>query len=439
MNLLAMKLKDYISQKNVVLGSTEDGKAWALKALHPADPLTEVRGIPDESAVPSVFQNFQFTTNVVNPTASTAGSWEFDLFLYPNPILVGALRTRDSTGAYQWSPIVNPQVGISTDPWYTRQQVFADTVQRYRVAYLGVTGHLDAAAVTNQGSIVVAQYPQESISGCFDTTAAGGNQIIRLAEVWSEAPKAWDQLITMPNAYVATALEGLYAPYKLGRTHQRWQNARDLVVHIPYSSGAGMTPGQIGIPFAGSAPSLTTATGGFPYGVTGYYTGATVAQVCTLRRADSGVIHVAARNLHYQSAYQFVIRMGYETQVSPASQLGPFAKISPRHDALAVDGYFAVAREFKDAYPEEYNGWEEILGVIGNAVGDVVSALVPGGGMLVKGAKALIPRLFPSLGSTDVTSMSAAQKDDARKLVADSTAKRTVSLRRKIGSKMKKR
>jgi hypothetical protein len=433
-----MKLKDYISQKNVVLGNTEEGKAWALKALHPADPLTEVRGIPDESAVPSVFQNFQMTYNITNPTASTVGVWEFDLFLFPSPVILGALRTRDSAGAYLWSPIVNPQIGLAADQWYTRQATYADTVERYRVAYLGCTGHLDAAAVSNQGSIVVAQYPIESVGGNLDAALA---QVLRCPlEIWNELPKTWDQLISMPNAYVAAAKDGFYCPYKLGRTCQKWRNARNLMPFIPYGNGSTWTTAIIGAPVPAGPPSLTTVSGAYPYGVLGWYNGCNPAQAMIMRRADDGVIHIAARNLHYQSAFQTVIRAGFETQVSPASQLSPFARISPRHDALAIDGYFAVAREFKDAYPEEYNGWEEILGVIGNAVGDVISTVVPGGNLIVKGAKAILPKILGSGQAADVTQMSATQKEQARDAVAASarSATKLAKTRRAIASTGKK-
>jgi hypothetical protein len=431
-----MKLKDYIIQKNVVLGNTDDGKAWALKALHPADPLTEVRGIPDESAVPSVFQNFQSTYTLSNPSLSTVGNWEFDLFLLPSPVVMGAIRTRDSTGAYLWSTIVNPQIGVAGDPWYTRQAVFSDTVERYRLAYCGVTGHLDAAAVTNQGSVAAAQYSQMPVSM---TLEGGAPQVIRPVECWNELPKTWDQLVSMPNAYVAPATEGFYAPYKLGRTHQKWKNARVLCPFLPYGSGSVVTSAVVAAPLPLIAPSMTSLNGGYPFGLTGWYSGSTAAQSMIQHRADVNVLHIAGRNLHYQSAFTMVFRHGYETQVSPASQLTPFAKISPRHDSLAVEGYFAVAREFKDAYPEEYNGWEEILGVIGNAVGDVVSSVVPGGGMMVKAAKSIIPRLIGRGNAEDVTQMSASQKEAAREAVADAakSSAKIAKARKRIGARKK--
>lgn len=434
-----MKLKDYIVQKNVVLGNTEDGKSWALKALHPADPLTEVRGIPDESAVPSVFQNFQMTYTLSNPTASTAGNWEFDLFFLPSPVIFGAIRTRDSTGAYLWSTLVNPQIGVAGDPWYTRQALFADSVERFRLAYAGITGHLDAAAISNQGSLSVAQYAQIPVDLTVDTNAAGGNNYARPVQAWNELPKTWDQLISMPNAYVATAKDGVYAPYKLGRTCQKWKSSRDLIQFLPYGSASVLTTGVVAMPIPAAAPSMTSLNGGFPFGLPGAYVGGTAAQFVVQKRADVNVCHIAGRNLHYQSAMTFVIRTGFETQVSPASQLTPFAKISPRHDELAIDGYFAVAREFKDAYPEEYNSWEEILGVIGNAVGDVLSTVVPGGGTIVRAAKAILPKLMPRANPTDVTQMSASQKEKAKEAVAQAavSASKLAKARKKIASKKK--
>jgi len=76
--LIAMKLKSLINGRTEKLGSTPTGSDWCLKALHPADPLTEVRGVPDQSSVPSVFLNFQ-TVGSVKPSSHAVGTWGCDL------------------------------------------------------------------------------------------------------------------------------------------------------------------------------------------------------------------------------------------------------------------------------------------------------------------------------------------------------------------------
>lgn len=423
-----MKLRKYIEEKNVVLGNTPDGKSWALKALHPADPLTEVRGIPDQSAMPTVFQNYQWSTNVTNPTPGTTGIWSFDLFLFAHPILAGALRTHDSAGAYLWSPIVNPQVGLSGSTWIQRQEWFVNNVEKYRVAYLGVTGHQDAAAVTNQGMIACVQYPITSISGSLDTDDVV-DQIVRLVDLFSSAPKTWTEMQTLPNAYLNTAREGVYAPYKLSRTCQDWQTSRDLRQFVPYGNCSAFAPTARRVVLGAAAPSLTTLTGGWPYGLTGYYAGSVESTEMTLKRSDEGIIHIAGINLHSSSSFTFIFRAGYELQVAPGSAVSTFAKLSPRYDSLALDGYYAIAREFKDAYPEDFNSLEKILGTIASVVGDVVGTLFPVARPVITGIKAL---LSPSITKVPVTQMSEGQKEDAQKVLASVPISTVQKKRKKI-------
>lgn len=104
------KLREVIAARQIPLGTTEQGKDWCLKALHPADPLTVANGIPDMSSVPSVFQNFSCSYTVMNPLPGSPGNWDFGVFYYAHPYLIGALRTVDSAGAVVWSPIVNPHI-----------------------------------------------------------------------------------------------------------------------------------------------------------------------------------------------------------------------------------------------------------------------------------------------------------------------------------------
>ncbi len=82
--LRELVLRD-LTERAMTLGSTQSGADWCLKALHPSDPLVEVRGIPDKSAVPSAFINYQaiFT---VSPQAGATGTWTLDASLIPDPI-----------------------------------------------------------------------------------------------------------------------------------------------------------------------------------------------------------------------------------------------------------------------------------------------------------------------------------------------------------------
>lgn len=365
-------MKKLVEDRGGVPATTAMGKAWSLKALHPADAIVEIGGIPDEDALSTVFQHYQFAFNVGNPTPGVAGTWDLDVFVHPNPIIPISIRTKDSNNAYLWSPIENKQIGTAGTPWYTKRALFAAQVERYRLAYCGLTGHLDAAAISNQGMIAAAQYPLQPITSSY----ANVGRVSTLIEAYNEAPKTWDQLQTMPNAYYGTAKDGIYAVYKLSETCQDWVNARDVRQVYPYGSASGLVD-VVDVGWAGAAPSMTTLNGGYPYGITGSFTGSVANESILVQRADSGLLHVSAKNLHQTSQLSFIFRAGYELQVSAGSPLTSFARISPQYDPIALAGYYAIARELKDAYPEDYNSWSALLPLIANVASAVMPRIIP--------------------------------------------------------------
>jgi hypothetical protein len=82
---------------------------------------------------------------------------------------------------------------------------------------------------------------------------------------------------------------------------------------------------------------------------------------------SGNVAHVSARNLALSTSYSFFFRYGIEMQVKPDSFLAPQMKLSPPYDPVALDSYFAIARELKDAYPSDYNDLGKLWDVIKSA------------------------------------------------------------------------
>jgi len=328
---------------------------------------------------------------------------------------VGCVITTDSDEVQAVSPIVNPTIGAGTAidtgteelAWRERVVAFASQNQRYRVAYMGVTGHHDASALTNTGMLGVAQYPVmfEKIStGTVPTMDNKGKQAAssknepNLASFGFARPayscidmyKTWEQMQQSPNAYLSEAKFGFYAPYRLSHTCQKWRNARALMPYLDNWNYTPMDPQDHGVSMGCLA--FAGLEKGFPFGELPYANDDTTVDHSNVtwpsyvvENCDEGVIHVSARNLTPQASFNFMIRMGIETQVAPGSPLCPFMKLPPPHDALALDGYFAICRELKDAYPEAYNGWGEILKPIAEAAADALQ-FIPGIGKGVAAA-----------------------------------------------------
>lgn len=172
----------------------------------------------------------------------------------------------------------------------------------------------------------------------------------------------------------------------------------------------------------------------------------------------------AAKNLGPTTSFSFFIRAGFECQVQPGTVLTSHQMLSPKYDRGALDTYFMISREMKDAYPADYNEEGKILGTIARIAKTVSPYLgmVPGiGGILsplasgVGSAASALDSLFNKEGqkavakaNADVASgeygklLSAADKESAKRVKAQRALFATAQLdrlRRQIGQRKPKK
>lgn len=438
-NIASNKLRELIATKNLPMGSTPSGQAWCLKALHPAEPLVTSDGIPDQTSMSTVVQNYAQSYTVTNPLAGIhVGSWGFDLFIYPHPYIFGSLRIRDAAGTVSWQIILNNQVNGTTAG--EKGAAFTQLVQRYRLAYLGVTGYHNAAAMVNNGLVACAQYMD---TPAYMSMATVPGAMDRLHETWPTVPRTFEQMQSMPNAYLGAAKDGFYAPFRLSETSQDWQAAADLVIHEQQEYSATLVGhAAVALPVGALPP-------GYPYGLMGSYAPPGEAFVhgpLIHRRSDCGLIHVGVHQIAADASFMFYIRSGWETEVLPGSTYTSFAQTSPVYDATALASYFAVSRELKDAYPADYNDLGKILDVIRRAAAvalPVIGGMVPGmsgvGNMAGQFLTAIgtkrnsAGRSAPDLGSTMPTgdTTSAATMDRVAKAISSANQVARTSVKKK--------
>lgn len=332
-------------------------------------------------------QNFTQNFTLSNPVPSAAGNWDADIWFYPHPYLFGAVRTVDSDGHVMWSGLQNGQIAGATAG--EKATTFIGMCERYRLAYMGVTGFHNASAIANNGMVTVAQYMETPMYATIDladltpttqlkakaaASAAGSDDLticerfVRPAEAWYNAPRSMEQLRMMPNSYTGNAREGVYVPFRLSNTHQVWQSGSDTQAHLNYQA-ASLLDGNY---YHAASP----VTADYPYGLESPST-SSWGKFLLHRRSDTGVVHIALRQLAQDAAFEFVMRCGWEMQVLPGSPLCSFAKSSPQYDPTAIKLYFQLSREFKDAYPAEYNDLGKILGVIGKGLKVIAGAAFP--------------------------------------------------------------
>lgn len=245
-------MRELINSKNLPFGETETGREWCIKALHPADPITTANGIPDASSCPSVFQNYQMSYNLQNPNPTAIGNWDADVFFYPHPYLIGAVRTVDASNSVQICGITNPQIDGATAS--AKANTFTQLVERYRLAYMSVTAYHNASAVANNGLLAAAQY-MATPNIVTNVPASASNsrdapswRYSAEVETWPDPLRTFENLQSMPNAYVGAAREGVYCPFRLSETCQEWKKASHRRQSLGISSSSTLEGAFIAAP-----------------------------------------------------------------------------------------------------------------------------------------------------------------------------------------------
>lgn len=377
---MSQRLRGEIDARQMSMGSTPTGVDWCIKALHPSDPLTEVRGIPDQSAVPSLLMNYQ-STYTISPNPAAVGTWSFDMSLLPHPINFAYIDRFDSVvpGGIE---IECPNTQIVGATHGDRYKQFVRDVQRWRLAYCSATVYQDGPDLANQGTIVVSQppvMPKKLQFGRADSAVLYSTVPVSNIYTGEDRP-SYTASQSMPNAYFNKSKEGAYVPLKLTETCQDWISDADSVTlpTLSYASTDDVAvlanAGTPQFPHVGLQPLINGVSA-----LSGHRTSPML---------NGTWAHVCARNLSIQTSYSIFFRYGVEMQVSPGTSLAPQLKLSPPFDPVALTTYFAIARELKDAYPSDYNTvgkiWDEIskaLKVISGPLG-----MIPGYGTVLSGA-----------------------------------------------------
>jgi hypothetical protein len=236
----------------------------------------------------------------------------------------------------------------------------------------------------------------------------------------------YDRSQALPNAYFARSDAGAYVPLKLTNTHQKWHSLDEAVMVandlssalIPPDLGVLNTTGGVaiqGVPTLSDIPP----TGSYPFpslmpcvrvaNVSSVGRTSTVMAIgqSTSEMCNDTWAHISARNLSQSCSYSFFVRAGFEVQTCPSSPMSPQVRLSPPYDPMALDHYYAIARELKDAYPADYNDLGKLWDVIKSTanfalpyvkripwgVGSSIAGLEPG---VRAGVSALEKALMPS-------------------------------------------
>lgn len=360
--------------------------------------------------------NFQMEVPV-GATAGATGTWTCNLTAMPDPVAFGCFSRSDSTGTTTGMHLNTQLTGTDYD---AGRLALTQLAERWRLAYYGVTVYYDGPALADQGTVVAASVPIEhSVYPFVGVTATASEKTALNAIVFqtSDVP-VFTNLIRMPNAYTGQAKHGVYFPMKLSSNHQKWQSTRTML-----ADGTGWTAYS---DYCMTVPTVSTVPSGWPYygDFSAYYATASAATVSHPRCAPCNENWGAMcfTNMSVDAKLTVVYRVGYEMQANPQSTLSAYLHLAPAYDRVAIDDYFAISRELKDAYPSDFNSLGKLWDVIKNAaraVLPVVRNLGPiGAGIGAIGDILMAPKSSPADSREPRDKPPAAAMERAQDLVA---------------------
>jgi hypothetical protein len=312
----------------------------------------------------------------------------------PHPLQFAHVFTYDASAAhYATVGVLNSQIpgtaaGDKLSTWNSM-------AQRWRLAYASVTIYQDAPALADQGTIVGCQAPVEARSLTFVMpigTAPYAQPAIACYEPSDDPSDMYSNSQNMPNAYFNRAKEGLYMPMKLTRTHQQWHSMKDNRRFYYNNSFTA---------YGATLINTSTVTGMFPFPDFQCAAADPTASPVTIEGhlmpdLTNGVVgRISSVNNALTTSFSIYFRYGFEMVVQPGSILTPNQRLPPPDDEVAINTYFKIARELKDAYPSDYNDLGKIWDAISSAAGHVIPGISsipvvgPAAGAIIGGVKGL--------------------------------------------------
>lgn len=381
-NEAAQKLREVIDGFANPVGSTPEGTAWCLKALHPSDPLTMVSGVPDETSFVSAGLNYQQTVDIAAPSGlGAASTWDCTVLFMNDPTCFGNIMTVPTAGGTATNYCVyNKALGGNVGQ--AKTTFLADFTQ-WRGMYAGLSVHLSAPAVSDQGVVTAAQYPYTAMEMGSQTapSAIGSNYTSKSPVVRFDQTAVipdYNALIGMPNAYCGNARDGVYMPLRLDGNHVKWHTNNDTRYD---ASSWAVVPSTSSL----TTPVSAVGAGFWPYTDTnGLYFSTKWYGDEHLLPCSNVFGGMVFKGLSASATLNFVYRVGFEATCLPTSPFVSFLKVSPEHDLMAITNYYKISRQLKDAYPVAYNDLGKLWDVIKGAARVIspVLSVVPGGSMI---------------------------------------------------------
>jgi len=344
------------------LGSTDTGRAWLEKAIHPpGQAVGQVRGMPDNETYPSTVVEFRNTETVASPNSTDV--WNCLFLVQPNaeyPFLywkwassesdptIATLATNDTT-------VVNPSYNF--DQWDY-------DVARWRQLYGSATIELNAPAVADQGMVYCAQQRLEQLdSSVYESAGAVGlpqrNAQAIMIESLPTQPNVLAQI--SPKFYKQKATKGAFTVLGMCQPVNRY-----VVGNSPETSYGSTDQ------FHSHTPATWTIGNRLVQ-----WENAPARRVNTGNSQNLSSSWVLFRGIAPAATLEMKMIHGYEMQASIGSSFALFVEPSAEPDPDAIDAYYRLRHGMADAYPASYNFFGSLLAGLSSLIPKAIEWLAP--------------------------------------------------------------
>lgn len=434
-------------------GVSGSGRDWVTRALHPAGEHKSP-GLPDQSSAAVLRPDYRLQATIEPPAGSTtwdcyiwtppgdvnAVYWatgpapcDFSAATAPPGATVGVLRLQDSfIPPFSCTAVENLSAGPI--PAEIRTITVGTSIPKvdayaFRHQFKSLTVHQIASAVADQGQVYAAQFaPLIRYQGRAVTQGTYASFTPPLLSGWhtTTLPSNEAQMTAMaPQMYMDASREGVYLPLRLSGPSQpfaRTQNFGDVLTYDDISYhisqpiamydqiGATMTPtsadlnGSIpwifqNVSFNGSTPPFLET----PTPILMFDTGFDNTNIgVAIFRGLSGSAGGLGASL------QVKVVAGLEIMPNPTASNRIFAEVAAPYEPRALEAYYSLCLELKDAYPASYNSLGDILDTIGSVASKIWGVFEPA-------VQAVAPTLVhAAMGGMGIPMLTGARKGSVR-------------------------
>lgn len=351
------------------LASSEEGKKFVMKALHPADheiKATRVPGGMDNTVAFAIDQLFDIPLDHDSVRLILAPCLEA-------PFMTETidLDTAENPDAYRGQYVFQPPAfgGPGLVRWENAGGLpdIRKNFESIAITSESFTAEFIAPALSNQGAICSCQYPNVPqivrIKAGQGLNMAGDADYTLPYCCFDDYPRK-SSCLSGTRAYSGKLTGGIYVPLRLSDFKQKYINDMFCMGYgspTNQSADGSLLPRDTfsTIGYLGDRIGMSNrATRYMPFGNT-----------WSITYADGyakGEVSLRVR-----------FRMTIEGRVYPGSQYAPMAEPPPAPDSMALKMYHEIAGRLVNAYPASYNDWNKLKGSVLSMANALLGSVAP--------------------------------------------------------------